>query len=83
MSEEEQVPTEPQPEPEPAPVKKKRVGKKMTEKQKGDLTKHMEKMKKGGMTPSEMKSHRMKLMSKMRQDEKMTATKAHKMVMAK
>lgn len=72
----------PEPAPEPAPVKKKRVGKKLTEKQKTDLTKHMEKMKKGGMDSKEMKSHRMKLMSKMRKDEKVTATKAHKMVMA-
>jgi len=56
---------------------------KMSDKQKADLTKHMEKMKKQGMTGSEMKSHRMKLMSRMRKDPKMTANKAHKDVMKK
>mgnify|MGYP003674243298 CR=1 FL=1 len=61
-------------------VKKKREGKKMSEKQKTDLTKHMEKQKKAGMTASEMKSHRMKMMSRMRQDPKITVTKAHKML---
>jgi hypothetical protein len=82
---EEQIPTETQvePEPETKPVKPKRVGKRMTDKQKADLTKHMEKMKKGGMTTSEMRSHRMKLMAKLRADPKMTSTKAHKMIMAK
>lgn len=81
----EEMPTEPQPEPEPEtkPVKPKRVGKKMSDKQKADLSKHMEKMKKGGMTSSEMKSHRMKLMAKLRNDPKMTPAKAHKMIMAK
>jgi len=63
---------------EPAPVeKKKRESVKMTDKQKSDLNKHMEKMKKDGMSASEMKSHRMKLMSRMRKDPKMTAKKAH------
>jgi len=66
---------EPAPEPAPAPEKKKRVGVKMTDKQKGDLTKHMEKHKKDGMSASEMKSHRMKMMSRMRKG--MTITKAH------
>ena len=61
-------------------VKKKREGKKMSEKQKTDLTKHMEKQKKAGMTASEMKSHRMKMMSRMRQDPKITVNKAHKML---
>jgi len=59
------------------PVKKKREGVKMTDKQKADLTKHMAKMKKDGMSASEMKSHRMKLMSRMRKDPKVTARKAH------
>ena len=49
----------------------------MSDKQKADLKKHMEKMKKGGMSASEMKSHRMKLMGRMRKDPKMTAKKAH------
>ena len=58
------------------PVKKKREGVKMSDKQKTDLTKHMDKMKKGGMTASEMKSHRMKMMGRMRKG--MTVGKAHK-----
>ena len=64
------------PEPAEKPVKKKREGVKMSDKQKTDLTKHMDKMKKGGMTPSEMKSHRMKMMGRMRKG--MTVGKAHK-----
>ena len=62
---------------EPVVEKKKRVAAKMSDKQKADLTKHMEKMKKDGMSASEMKSHRMKLMSRMRKDPKVTAKKAH------
>jgi DNA-binding protein H-NS len=65
------------------PEKPKREAKKLSDKQKADLTKHMEKMKKDGMSASEMKSHRMKLMSRMRKDPKMTAKKAHKDVMSK
>ena len=67
-------------EPAPAPVveKKKREGKKMTDKQKADLNKHMDKLKKGGMTLTEQRSHRMKMMGQLRKDEKMTVTKAHK-----
>ncbi len=61
---------------EAAPVKKKREGVKMTDKQKSQLNKHMEKMKKGGMSASEMKSHRMKLMGRMRKG--MSIAKAHK-----
>ena len=70
---------EPAPAPAPAegtpPAKKKRVGVKMTDKQKGDLNKHMEKHKKDGMSASEMKSHRMKMMVRMRKG--MSITKAH------
>ena len=67
-------------EPAPAPApKKKREGKKLTDKQKGDLNKHMEKMKKGGMSGSELKSHRMRLMSKMR-NQGMSVGKAHKSI---
>jgi len=71
---------EPAPEPAPAPVeKKKRESVKMTDKQKSDLTKHMEKHKKAGMSASEMKSHRMKMMSRMRKG--MSVNKAHKDIM--
>ena len=80
----EEILTEPQPEPEPeTKPKTKRVGKKLSDKQKTDLTKHMDKLKKGGMTSTEMRSHRMKLMAKLRNDPKMTPAKAHKMIMAK
>jgi len=68
------TPTEPAPTPEPAPVKKKREGVKMSDKQKSDLNKHMEKVGKN-MTVSERKSHRMKMMSRMRKG--MTVGKAH------
>jgi len=61
---------------EVAPVKKKREGVKMTDKQKSQLNKHMEKQKKAGMTASEMKSHRMKMMGRMRKG--MSIAKAHK-----
>lgn len=77
---------EPQPEPEPEPVeeapapeKKKRVVVKMTDKQKLDLKKHMDKVGKS-MSPSERKSHRMKMMSRMRRGE--TVSKAHKGIMS-
>jgi len=74
----------PEPAPAPAtppatPVKKKREGVKMTDKQKGDLTKHMEKQKKAGMSGTELKSHRMKMMGRMRKG--MTINKAHKDIM--
>ena len=59
--------------------KPKKSSGKMTDAQKGQLSKHMEKMKKGGMSPSEMKSHRMKLMSRMRKG--MSAAQAHKDIM--
>jgi hypothetical protein len=62
------------------PPKKKRESVKMTDKQKSDLNKHMEKQKKAGMSPSEMKSHRMKMMSRMRKG--MTVNKAHKDIVA-
>ena len=60
----------------PKPVaKKKREGVKMTDKQKADLSKHMEKVGKT-MTVSEKKSHRMKMMSRMRKGQ--SVGKAHK-----
>jgi hypothetical protein len=48
---------------------------KMSDKQKADLNKHMTKMGKGGMSASEMKSHRMKMMGRMRKG--MSVQKAH------
>ena len=73
--------TEPAPEPEPTPEatppqKKKRESKPMSDKDKKALTKHMEKMKKGGMDSKEMKSHRMKMMGRMRKGQ--SVGKAHK-----
>ena len=73
----EDTPVSEAPAPAPdAPVKKKREGVKMTDKQKSQLNKHMAKMKKDGMSASEMKSHRMKVMSRMRKG--MSIAKAHK-----
>jgi hypothetical protein len=71
--EEDKEAPEPEAEPAPAPEKKKRNVTKMTDKQKADLTKHMEKMT--NMTATEKKSHRMKLMARMRKG--MTVKKAH------
>ena len=59
----------------PAPEKKKRNMTKLTDKQKADLKKHMEKHKKDGMSTSEIKSHRMKMMARMRKG--MSIKKAH------
>jgi len=81
MSDYSETEPQPQPEPEPQPAKKKREGVKMTDKQKNDLNKHMEKHKKAGMSASEMKSHRMKMMSRMRKG--MSVNKAHKDIMGK
>lgn len=69
----------PEPAPAPAPVKAKRTGVKMSDAQKTSLTKHMEKLKKNGMTASEAKSHRMSIMARMRKG--MTVQKAHKDLM--
>ena len=69
-----ETPTEGTP---PVETKKPRTnGKKMTDKQKADLSKHMAKQKKAGMTLTEQRSHRMKMMGKMRQGK--TLGKAHK-----
>ena len=73
------VESEPAPPPAPAP-KKKREGVKMTDKQKQDLNKHMAKVGKD-MSVSERKSHRMKMMGRMRKG--MTVAKAHKDIMSK
>lgn len=90
MSDTEYSAPAPEPEPAPAPaeeavpaavpVKKTRVKKPMSDKQKTDLTKHMDKMKKGGMEGKELKSHRMKMMVRMRKG--MTVGKAHKEITA-
>jgi ribosomal protein S15P/S13E len=53
---------------------------KMTDKQKADLKKHMDKHKKD-MSPSEQKSHRMKMISRMRRGD--SIAKAHKAIMGK
>ena len=74
-----ETPPAPAPEPETKPAKKKREGVKMTDAQKKALTKHMEKHKKDGMSASEMKSHRMKMMGRMRKG--MSVAKAHKDIM--
>jgi hypothetical protein len=63
----------------PKPEKKKREGVKMTDQQKLDLNNHMQKMKKGGMSLSEQRSHRMKMMSRVRKG--MSINKAHKDIM--
>ena len=63
------------PAPTPAQVSKpKREAKKLSDKQKADLNKHMEK---SGLTGSEAKSHRMKMMSRMR-NKGMSVNAAHK-----
>ena len=75
--------SEPEPAPQtnsPAPEKKKREVKKLTDKQKLDLKKHMDKHKDlQDMTASQRKSHRMKMMSRMRQG--MSIKKAHADIM--
>jgi len=74
MSSYEEMPDEPAPAPAPEKKARKSTGK-MSDKQKADLKKHMEKHKKAGMSASEMKSHRMKMMGRMRKG--MTLQKAH------
>ena len=60
---------------------KKAMGK-MTDKQKADLKKHMEKHKDlQDLTPSQLKSHRMKMISRMRRGTSLA--KAHKDIMGK
>jgi hypothetical protein len=55
---------------------KKTSSKKLSDKQKADLKKHMDKL--DGLTPSQKKSHRMKMMSNMRKG--MSISKSHKMI---
>lgn len=71
----------PAPEPAPAPAPEsapesapKKGG--LTQKQREDLKKHMDKLKKEGMPPAEVKSHRMKMMARMKKG--MTVAKSHK-----
>ena len=73
--------TDPAPAPTQSTKSTKRQSAKMTDAQKAGLNKHMEQMKKQGMTLTEQRSHRMKLMARMRKDPKMTAKKAHNAVM--
>ena len=76
---------EPAPAPEPEPVveqptpKPKRQVVKLSDKQKLDLKKHMDKVGKD-MSVSERKSHRMKMMAKMRAGD--SVSKAHKALSA-
>ena len=64
----------------PAPAKAKRTATKMTDVQKAQLKKHMDKHKDlQDMTPSQLKSHRMKMMVRMRKG--MSISKAHKDIM--
>ena len=60
----------------PAPAKAKRTATKMTDVQKAQLKKHMDKL---DMSASEKKSHRMKMMVRMRKG--MSVNKAHKDIM--
>ena len=66
----------PSPKKESKPKQSKSSSGKMSDKQKADLKKHMDKLKKQGMSASEAKSHRMKMMSRMRKG--MSVAKAHK-----
>ena len=66
-----------EPEPAPEPVKKKREGKKLTDKQKADLKKHMDNVG-ADMTITERKSLRMKMMAKMKNGD--SVAKAYKAV---
>ena len=56
----------------PAPAKKGGL----TVKQREDLKKHMDKLKKGGLSGTELKSHRMKMIVRMRKG--MSVSAAHK-----
>ena len=67
---------EPAPAPAPPPAKVKRTGTKMTDVQKAQLKKHMDKL---DMSASEKKSHRMKMMARMKKG--MSVSKAHKDIM--
>ncbi len=74
MSSYEETPDAPAPSPAPAKKSRKGVGA-MSDQQKTQLRKHMAKMEKAGMSKAEMKSHRMKMMARMRKG--MTVQKSH------
>jgi len=57
-----------------APKKKKANA--LSASQKEQLKKHMDKLKEGGMEPMEIKSHRMKMMTRMKKG--MSVKEAHK-----
>ena len=66
----------PAPEPvAPKPKKSKAGPRAMSEKQKSDLKKHMDKLKDGGMSATDVKSHRMKMMVRMKRG--MSVSAAH------
>tara|TARA_R100001440_G_scaffold451_2_gene1261 strand:+ start:2494 stop:2745 length:252 start_codon:yes stop_codon:yes gene_type:complete len=76
----------PAPDTSPPPSSKKTTAKKSTgklsDKQKADLKKHMAQHKDlKDMTPSQLKSHRMKMMVRMRRG--LSLQKAHKEIMKK
>ena len=52
---------------------------KLTEKQRAELKAHIEKHKKSGMSPSEVKSHRMSMMVRLRKG--MSVKQAHSDIM--
>ena len=74
-SEDKEPPTKKSEDKEP-PAKPAKSSKKLTDKQKGDIKKHMDKL---DMTVSEKKSHRMKMMAKMRKGQ--SVKKAHSAIM--
>ncbi len=63
------------PAPAPKPKKSKAGPRAMSEKQKSDLKKHMDKLKDGGMSATDVKSHRMKMMVRMKRG--MSVSAAH------
>jgi len=65
----------PAPAPAPKPKKSKAGPRAMSEKQKSDLKKHMDKLKDGGMSATDVKSHRMKMMVRMKRG--MSVSAAH------
>lgn len=65
----------PEPEPAPEPKKKKAMGK-LTEKQRAELKSHMQK---SGLKGTEAKSHRMKMLSRLRKG--MSIKDAHREIM--
>ena len=77
----------PAPEPAPAPAaavkkSKSKRGGPMSDAARADLNSHMKKMKAGGMSAMELKSHRMRVLVRMRRDG-VSAAAAHKDAMGK